>query len=228
MSGFSFEALHEAGRQAVLSGKQQCEALPQQSGRWGHSVVSILDGDAAASLDGLTQQASALAGPGHWESGRVGRAHVTIRALQPYSDDPADPAVVSRTWSAFEQVFVAPVRLSLDGLLLAPAGVMVRCTDLDGEADTLRSSFGHTLGADGWFEDHAFATGRDPIWYCTILHFVGPVTDPQGLVEWVDERSELDLGEVRLDTFSLCRWDLDEHGMAPSELRRLTLSSPGS
>lgn len=219
MTGELFERLHAAGRSAVLAGEHRCEEVPWVSGRWGHSVVSILDGDAAASLDGLTSEAVELAGTGHWESGRLGRAHVTIRALEPYSDDPPDEDRVDRTWSAFERVVAAPLRLSIDGLVLAAAGVMVRMRDLDGEADTGRAAYGQALGDDGWFEDQVFATGRDPIWYCTILHFAASILDPQGLVAWVDERTELDLGAVELDSFSLCRWDLDDIGMAPTPLR---------
>jgi hypothetical protein len=225
MSGLTFESLHQSGRDAVLAGEHRCEDVPWVTGRWGHSVVSILDGDAAASLDGITTQAAALAGPGHWCSGRAGRAHVTIRALEPYSDEPVEPDRVTRTWSVFEQVLVRPLQLTLDGLILSPAGVMVRCRDLDGEADSLRSAYGVALGPDGWLEDSVFARGRDPIWYCTLLHFAGPIADPVGLVAWVEERVEHPLGRIRLDTFSLCRWTLDAHGMAPTRLATRSLGT---
>jgi hypothetical protein len=189
-------------------------------------VVAVLAGDAAASLDELTVQVAAIAGPGHWESGRSGRAHVTIRALEPYSHDPPGSLVMTRSWSAFEGIFVEPLQLALDGLLLAPAGVMLRCRDLDGAGDALRSAYGTALGTDDWFEDQVFARGRDPIWYCTLLHFAGLISDPPGLVEWVEARADRSVGRVSLDTFSLCRWNLDEVGMAPTALHTTTLGAP--
>jgi hypothetical protein len=218
MSGVTFESLHRSGRSAVLAGKHRCEDVPWVSGRWGRSVVSILDGDAAASLDALTAEMAEMAGPGHWCSGLEGRAHVTIRALEPYSEQPVDPDRVARSWSAFERVFVRPLQLSLDGLIVAPAGVMLRCTDLDGGGDSLRRAYGRALGPDGWFEDAVFGGGRDPIWYCTLVHFAGPISDPADLVGWVEDRTDHPLGRVELDTFSLCRWTLDAHGMAPTRL----------
>jgi hypothetical protein len=219
VTGAIFDSMHASGRTAVLAGEHRREDLPWLTGRWGHSVVTILGGDPAASLDRLTRQAAEIAGPGHWQSGRRGRAHATVRALEPYSDDPPDEGTVARCWSVFEQVVGRPLHLSFDGLVLSPAGVMMRCRDLDGGADALRDSYGEALGPDGWLEDEVFAHGRDPVWYVTLLHFAGPLAAPGALVDWVEARADLPLGEVQLDTFSLCRWDLDDLGMAPTVLR---------
>lgn len=218
MSGEFFEAMHASGRAAVLAGDHRCEGLPWQTGRWGHSVVALVDGDAAAALDELTRQAAEVAGPGHWQSARTGRAHVTVRALAPFSHDSADPDLVARYDAALAHAFAHPFSLTLDGLVLSSAGVMLRCSDLDGAADVTRARFGEALGPDGWLEDKVFRNGRDPIWYLTLVHFAGPVTDPQRLVDWVEARAELQVGELRVDTLSLCRWDLDDLGMAPTVL----------
>ena len=217
--------MHASGRAAVLDGTHGREDAPWVTGRWGPSVVGLIADDPAPSLDELTRKASTVAGPGHWQSGRAGRAHLTVRALEPYADEDPGPDHLARWCAALERAFIAPLRFALDGLVLSPAGVMLRCRDLDGGADAARTSFGQELGDDGWLEDAVFETGRDPIWYCTLLHFAGPVVDPQALVEWVDARTDLALGEVRVDTLSVCRWNLDELGMAPTALAEVAVGA---
>jgi 2'-5' RNA ligase len=227
MIGGFFEGMHASGRAAVLEGCHRREDAPWVTRRWGLSVVAIIEGDAAAALDRLTGEASEVAGAGHWQSARRGRAHVTVRALAPFSHAAADPVVVARYVAALERAATNPFELTLDGMVLSPAGVLLRCGAPGGEADATRARFGEALGADGWLEDEMFANGRDPIWYLTLLHFAGPIADPDALVGWVERQGEVALGSVRVDALSLCRWDLDEHGMAPTVLASVGLPRQG-
>jgi hypothetical protein len=60
----------------------------------------------------------------------------------------------------------------------------------DDAADRFADRLKRELGDDGWFE----ATFHRDIWYATLVHFTADLSDPAGLVEWVAERRQLDLG----------------------------------
>jgi hypothetical protein len=205
-----------AGRAAVLSGEHGTESMPAVSGRWGPSAVLLPSGALATSLGQVTAEVVAILGDGHWPSGGPGRAHITVRALEPYAESvPRDR--VARYLSAMTRALeeVGPFRLEFTGVGLSPSGVMACATNMDGAADQLRHRLEVHLGHDGWLEQAAFERGRDPIWYCTLVHFAGPISDAGTLVSWVDQRSDLALGFATFDSMALCSWSFDGSAMAP-------------
>jgi len=218
-----------AGRAAVMSGGHGIEGEPAESGRWGPSAVLLPTGDLSTSLGRLTDEVAELLGDGHWPSGGPGRAHITVRALEPYAESvPSHRA--ARYVSAMARALreVGPVRLEFRGVGLSPSGVMACATDVDGAADRLRDRLGVHLDRDGWLERAAFERGRDPIWYCTLAHFAGPIAEPGRLVSWVDQRSALALGTATFDSMALCRWSFDGWAMAPRVIESASLGKSAS
>lgn len=110
---------------------------------------------------------------------------------------------------------VGPVRLEFTGVGLSPNGVIACATSVDGAADQLRHRLEVELDEDGWLERAAFERGRDPIWYCTLVHFAGPISEPGTLMGWIDQRSDRTLGIATFDSMSLCSWSFDGWAMAP-------------
>jgi len=225
VSRTALERVLAAGRAAVVSGRHQTEGEPAASGRWGPSAVFLPSGALAASLARVTDEAVEALGDGHWRSGGPGRAHITVRALEPYAESlPRDRA--GRYLAAMTRALldVGPVELELRGVGLSPGGVMACGRSADAAADRLRQRLGAALGHDGWFEHAAFESGRDPIWYCTLVHFTGPISDADKLVSWVDQRIDLPVGTATFDSMALCRWSFDGCAMAP----RVIASAPSS
>jgi ribosomal protein S18 acetylase RimI-like enzyme len=205
-----------AGRRAVLAGSHRREVSPQESGRWGPSVVFRPSGAVAATLADLTTEAASIAGTEHWRSGAGGRAHVTVRALAPYVESiPAEEAARSTEALRSTAAEIGPVSFEFDGLGLSDGGVLVRAVPVDDRADELRRRLGAHLGADGWLEDLVFSSGRDPMWYCSLLHFAGPIADPNGLVAWVGGLDGHCIGRDEVTTLELCSWRWDGQGMFP-------------
>ena len=225
MTRSTFDEVMAAGRAAVLSGEHHAEAAPAETGRWGPSVVFLPSGGLAASLDRLTHEAAAVL-PGHWHSGATGAAHVTVRALEPYADGSlgSDRAVRYRAALASAADGLGAVQLNFEGLVLSVGTVMAWATNPDGRADELRRRFAAELGADGWLEDTAFKTGRDPIWYSSLLHFAGPIESPANAVEWVDARRDTAIGEQSFESAALCRWEFDARCMLPSIIGAVPLT----
>lgn len=216
MPSGGFERMLAAGRSAVLSGGHETEGEPALSGRWGPSAALLPSGALAASLGRVTDEVVRILGPGHWPSGGPGRAHITVRALEPHTESvPQDR--VARYLAAMTRAFQAlgPVRLEFTGVGLSPGGVMACATSVDGAADQLRHRLETELGEDGWLERVAFERGRDPIWYSTLVHFTGPISNARTLVNWVDQRRDLPLGIETFDSMALCAWAFDGHAMAP-------------
>lgn len=179
-------------------------------------------------LQRLTEQAVEVSGRHHWQTGALGRAHFTVRALEGYRavvrDDDPD---VRRYRTALRRAArrTSPVRLHLTGLALAPGSVMACAEPVDQQAFGLMSTLAEELGPDAWFE-RPFGT-RD-IWYVNLLHFTGPIADPVRLVRWVGDRRDVDVGEVTLDTVSLVRFDLvaaGPPGMRPVDLSTFRLTA---
>lgn len=216
MASGALERTLAAGRSAVLSGGHGTEGEPAVSGRWGPSAVLLPSGALATSLGEVTDEVVEILGDGHWPSGGPGRAHVTVRALEPYAESvPRDR--VARYLSAMTRALqeVGPVRLEFTGVGLSPSGVMACAASVDGAADQLRDRLEVHLGDDGWLEQAAFERGRDPIWYFTLIHFAGPISDAGAIVSWVDQRSGLTLGVETFDSMALCSWSFDGCAMAP-------------
>jgi hypothetical protein len=218
-----------AGRAAVLSGEHATEGEPAKSGRWGPSAVLLPSGALAASLAQLADEAIQILGNGHWPSGGLGRAHITVRALEQYAVSvPRDRA--ARYLAAMTQALedAGAVCLEFTGVGLSPGGVMACAMSVDGAADALRGRLEVELGDDGWLEKAAFDVGRDPIWYCTLVHFAGPISDAGQLVNWVDDRSELALGTEAFDSMALCSWSFDGCAMAPQVIKSVDPRTPPS
>lgn len=56
------------------------------------------------------------------------------------------------------------------------------------------------------------------IWYVNLLHFTGPVQQPDDLERWVQARRSVDLGTAVLNSLRLVRFELsqdDVPGMRP-------------
>jgi len=79
-----FDQLFDRAAPLIAAGDHQRDALPQDGGRWPVSVALRPPRDDLLSrhLDDLTAEAADLAGPDHWHTGRIGSAHLTVRALE--------------------------------------------------------------------------------------------------------------------------------------------------
>ncbi|MGW7679442.1 hypothetical protein ACWGID_01795 [Kribbella sp. NPDC054772] len=158
----------------------------------------------ARTLDAVTREAAELAGPGHWETGQLGSAHLTVRALEPRRDviPPSDPTI-ARYHAALDRAAAGsswPVGFRVTGLTLTPGTVMACAESLDGSADRFSDLLTAELGPDAWWE-----TERRDIWYLNLLHFTGDIPAPAALIEWVAAHRNTSLGEVAIDAPELVR-----------------------
>jgi hypothetical protein len=211
------EQIAAAGRVAVLGGTHAVEEWPSRAGRWGPSLVLLPSGPLRARLDDLTAEAMAVLGGGHWPSGGEGRAHVTVRALEPHDIRPLPPDRVARYAAAAERALAAvgPVTLDVAGTVVTTGGVVATAVSPDRSADELRLRLGQELGPDGWLEDGVFPSGRDPFWYVTLVHFAGPVAEPHALLDWIESQRARSLGRATFDAVHLCAWHFDGTAVAP-------------
>ena len=97
---------------------------------------------------------------------------------------------------------VESIALDLVGLTLAPGSIMVCVQPVDESAKILLDLLRDELKDDGWRE----AGFRRDIWYANILHFAADIAHPAKLVEWVEQRRDLDLGRTVLDVVELVRF----------------------
>lgn len=172
------------------------------------------DAATGESLDRLTNDARLIAGDAHWATASAGSAHMTMRGLEPYrvpiGDD--DPAVAryaqALTTAARNQ---GAVRFDLCGLLVTPTSVMLRATPGNETVTRMRPALDRALGDDGWYE---LNYQRD-IWFLNLIHFAGPIARPAELVEWVEDRAGLTVGEIIVACTELVRWEFDGSRMAP-------------
>lgn len=221
-----WDRIRATGNAAVLAGQHRSEISPRKSGRWGPSVILFPSSELAKTLDALTAEAMNIVGGGeHWWSGSRDLAHVTVRSLDLYSEKPPDRNVSGRWLAALERTVAnsQPFPLHFAGLALSPGGLLVRVDDPTGGADELRERLAIQLGTDGWLEETFYPDGRDPIWYCTLIHFVGPLIFARRLVDWVTERAEHWIGTDLFTTVSLSEWSFDGHGMRPTILSSRTI-----
>jgi hypothetical protein len=216
-SGRILEVIATAGRDAVLDGSHDVEGPPTRTGRWGPSIVLLPTGELADALAALTSGARAAAGAGHWASGWLGRAHLTVRALEHFIERPIPTERRLRYLSALDRAGrgVGQVQVELSGVLLSKAGILATAWPTDGAADELRERLEAELGADAWLERRHFDHGRDPIWYCTLVHFAGPIADPASLLAWIDAHAEVEVGGETFTSARLCQWTFDGTAMAP-------------
>ncbi|WP_329110860.1 hypothetical protein OG792_17450 [Micromonospora sp. NBC_01699] len=175
----------------------------------------------------MTTEALSVAGVDHWPTGGPEAVHLTVRAIQAHRSvmPPGDPLAV-RCATALERAGTVsrPVRLRMRGVTLTPSGVMACAYPVDSAADDFAARLGDELGDDGWFEA-GFA--RD-IWYATVVHFAGPVSDPTGLVDWVAARRDLDLGESVIREAELLRFRYNGRQPVRVTLATTPLGAPSS
>lgn len=203
----------------IAQGTHQRDELPQDGGRWPISVVLRPPQDCALAhaLDALTTEAAALAGPDHWQTGQLGSAHLTVRALEPrrYVIPPDDPAL-GRYQSALHRAIKAstwPIRFQITGLTLTPGTVMACARPLTPDADLFSARLAAELGPDARHEP----TPRD-IWYLNLLHFTTDIASPQALIDWVAGRRHTVVGTTIIAAPELVRAD---HHPGPRPYMRL-------
>ncbi|NMM21886.1 MAG: hypothetical protein HHJ11_00010 [Phycicoccus sp.] len=194
------------------------------------TVVLRPDQASATRLEQVMDEAETLAGPGHFRTGIASSLHITVRALEGYREAAAgDDDVVQRYALAMSRAArqVEAIELDLVGLTLTPGTVMVCAHPIDDSADTFMAALEDQLGADAWFEA---ALHRD-IWYANLLHFAADIAQPASLIEWVEERRQLSLGRMVLDTAELWRFryegGTDGRLMRPTVLARSQLGTLG-
>jgi hypothetical protein len=217
----------------VADGNHNRDTPPVEGGRWPVSVVLRPPTDSPLShiLDELTAEAATLAGPGHWQTGQLGSAHLTVRALEYYRPtvDPREP-VIKRYQSAMERAAATgPARIEVTGLTLTPGSVMACAVPLDDQADLFMDTLKFDLGPDAWQE---LPHGRRDIWYLNLLHFTTTIPDPHALIDWVEMHRAVSLGQVTIDIAELVRFhhtpDLNRPYMRPEILGNASLLLPGS
>jgi hypothetical protein len=212
-------AFHLRGRSAVLAHEEIWEAPPDPSSpRWGVSLVLRPDEATAQRLATIAAALAAVAGPGHWQTGGLGSAHLTVRVLEPFRDPvPLDDPLVRRYGAALSRVGErSPSPLfAMTGLMLALGGVLAAAEPANASARELRALVSAELGDDGHFEDDSY---RADVWWSTLLHFAAPLADGAALVGWVDDRRTLDLGPFRARSLDLVRYEYDGARTAPVAL----------
>lgn len=202
-----FDELFESAVPLISSGDHQRDTPPVEGGRWPVSVVLRPPAGSALShrLDQLTAESAAIAGPGHWQTGQAGSAHLTVRALETYREyvDPAEP-VIQRYQSAMERAaaIAGPARIRVIGLTLTAGTVMAAAVALDDQADLFLDQLATELGPDAWREH----PHRRDIWYLNLLHFTTDIPAPEDLIAWVKAHRTVALGEATVDTAELVRF----------------------
>jgi len=191
----------------ISAGTHQRDEIPRDGGRWPVSVVlRPSPGPLAYALDKLTQEAAELAGPGHWQTGQLGSAHLTVRALEPRRElIPPDDPVLTRYRSALGRAAARspwPIGFRVTGLTLTPGTVMACAEPVDTTADTFSDHLTAELGPDAWYEPD-----RRDIWYLNLLHFTEDITHPEDLITWVKSRRHLPVGTTTIPTADLVRSD---------------------
>ena len=211
--GSRFDGLFAAAVPTVLSGAHNRETPPTSGSRWPVSIVALLPADVESILDGLTRQAADIAGDDHFQTGRAGSAHMTLRALDRFrpdarSDDPA----ASRYASAMARTATAigPVPLELTGITLTGGGVLAQLEPTDERCWELLRRLRVELGADGWCEGD---WQRDLV-HASLLHFAGDIADPAALIDWGRQHRRMDPVAVELSAMLLVRytyWESVDH-----------------
>lgn len=200
-----FDKLFELGREAVLSRVHDCDKPPVDGGRWGIAVILKPDTTLAGRLAEITDEAMAIAGSHHWPTGSPSAVHFTVRALEWFRTEvPEDDPSVARYTEALERAAkrAKPIALTIRGLTLTPSCVMMCAEPTDETATGFAQALAGELGPDGWLEEDFH---RD-IWYATLVHFAGPIDEPQALVDWVQQRRETLVAQADFDTAQLIRY----------------------
>lgn len=205
----AWDGRFEAAEELIKQQRHRTEEPPRDGGRWPVSAALLPDPASAVSLslERLMIDAAELAGPDHWRTGRPGTAHLTLRALERRrAGVTAEDADVQRYARALQRAADGCDVLEFDlrGLIATPGTIMVPATPTDGGVADLAARFAAELGQDRWLEE---SLGERDLWYVNLLHFAGPIADPVGLVDWVNDRRTLSVGTVVIDQVQLIRWD---------------------
>jgi hypothetical protein len=220
----TFDRLFAESAPLVLQRLHQRERPPVDGGRWPVSVVLRPDQVVARGLEQAMVEAEVYAGPGHFRTGAADSVHFTVRALELYRES-LDDGAVRRYEAALRRAVrdLGPVGLDLVGLTLAAGSVMVCAHPVDQNAATLMGRLSDELGDDAWRE-----AGLDRnIWYATLIHFATDIVEPSGLVEWVAQRRELNLGRTVMDSAELVRFRYED-GPAGRLMRPEVLATAGT
>jgi hypothetical protein len=213
-----FKQLHERGRDAILTGGHDREPPLGGAGlRWGVSAVLRPSPGSAARLDALAHDALRLCGRDHWPTGSRSSAHLTLRSLEPRRTrvSQRDPAVARYAQALrIAAASTARPRLNVCGLLLTPGPVMAAVDDTDGSLQQLALRFRAALG-----DDAAFEGGHQRVlWYVNLVHFTGPISEPLGLVEWVESQQELAPFALDPEAPEIVRWAAADDRAMPVSL----------
>lgn len=224
-----FDELFDEAEPAILGGRHVCDVVPGEGGRWPISAVLLPSPPQGAPLSQVTQQLLPLVGPDHLLSGHPLALHVTVRALEFRREHVGlDDPTVGRYLAAIKRAArrSAPVRLQGIGLTLTVGGVMAALQPLGETADQLAAALGEELGDDGWHE----ADLQRTIWYSTLVHFTAPIAAPSGLVKFVADRRQMDLGRLAIDRLSLVGYDhtIERTGISYMRCRELGAERLGS
>ncbi|WP_245178814.1 hypothetical protein [Streptomyces montanisoli] len=109
--------------------------------------------------------------------------------------------------------------MELTGLTLTPASVMLCASPPDEAVELLAEHLAEELADDGWFE----ADLKRDIWYSNLIHFAGPLADPEALIDWVAARQSLELGSTLHTCVDLIAWSFDGRHMVPTTLGKADL-----
>jgi len=226
----AFDHLFAEAVPLIRQGLHKRDTPPVEGGRWPVSVVLRPDQASARRLEQVMAEAETLAGPGHFRTGIASSLHITVRALEGYREAAAgDDDVVQRYALAMSRAArqVEAIELDLVGMTLTPGTIMVCAHPVDDSADTFMDALKDQLGADAWYE----AVFRRDIWYANLLHFAADIAQPAGLIEWVEERRQLSLGRMVLDTAELWRFRYEDGAdgrvMRPTFLARSRMEALG-
>ena len=195
-------------------------------GRW---RLRLRDAEGGEPEEGRAE-GELYAGSGHCRTGVAGSVDFTVRALARYSETRGEKdEAVKRYAEAMRRAArqTGSIRLDLIGLTLTCGSVMACAYPVDDNADRFMDLLTDELGEDAWFE----AGFRRDIWYATILHFAADIEQPAELVDWVDQRRELDLGRTVIDSAELVRFRYENGAngrlMRPEVLATARTGSPG-
>ena len=220
----AFDRLFAEGQAAVSAGAHRVQEPPIDGGfRWGLSALLRPDVSSAEVLSKVADEASNVAGGGHWVTGSAASSHLTLRALETFREDlnEGDPAVKRYVAAlAAAAAGAGPLMFTVTGVTLTPHSIMACALPLDDGADRLAAAFARALGSDGSYEGEFT---RD-FWYMNLVHFGGTIPEPARLIDWVAARRDQEIATVVVDEVQLVRWRFTGNGMVPIPVSAVPLA----
>ncbi|MBF8186803.1 hypothetical protein ITP53_13835 [Nonomuraea sp. K274] len=199
-----FSEFRAKGRTAILAGRTSHD-IPMVEGatRWGAAAVLRPTGEI---VDRLTELAATIEAPGHWVHGGPA-LHVTLRSLEPYRDRIPEADPLRRAYAEALKEAAAdlpPARLRLAGVSPHQGGVLVCGHPEDDTLSIMWKRFAHALESRG-IRDLEYGRTRD-LWYVSLVHFTGPLTNPHELADWCDRHADTALGVAELPTAEIVKF----------------------